>query len=57
MGDPTGWEKVVRKIDLLHQPLWQIDMTHDLLKQELFPRHNYRQEKKPFPKSVSVCFC
>lgn len=37
MRDPTGSKKEeFRKIDLLRQPLWQTDMAHDLLEQEIF---------------------
>ena len=34
--DFSGGQQGCCVLDLLHQPLWQIDMTHDLLKQELF---------------------
>lgn len=32
----TKKKKEVGKIDLFHQPLWQVDVADDLLEQELF---------------------
>lgn len=60
MGDTTSQKKKkkkeVGKIDLLHQPLWQTHMAHNLLKQKLSQGMiiGKRKLSKAFPKE---CLC